>query len=114
MIDIKAQIAALWSEGPIPGRSRLKHVLLGTLSPEWASRHAVRVHSSNERLEQLGVQLEAVYYTQGRFDFVDIVDAPEPDALLTFSLWYVSQGYGRVESMPAFDVETLAGAAGKL
>ena len=67
-----------------------------------------------EKLAQLGVKLEAVYYTQGRYDFVDIVEATEPDALLTFSLWYISQGYGRVESMPAFDTETLAGAADKV
>ncbi len=45
---------------------------------------------------------------------MDVVDDPEPDALLTFSLWYVSQGYGRIESMPAFDAETLAGAADKV
>ena len=91
----------------------MKYVLLGTLSPAWASRSAVRVQSSKEKLEQLGIQLEAVYYTQGRYDFVDIVDAPEPDALLTFSFWYVSQGYGRIESMPAFDMDALAGAAEK-
>lgn len=92
----------------------MKYVLLGTLSSEWAARQGPRVQSSKEKLEQLGVTLEAVYYTQGRYDFVDIVEAPEPDALLTFSLWYVSQGYGRIESMPAFDVETLAAAADKV
>ncbi len=92
----------------------MKYVLLGTLSSEWAARHGPRVQSSKEKLEQLGVKLEAVYYTQGRYDFVDIVEAPEPDALLTFSLWYVSQGYGRIESMPVFDAETLAGAADKV
>ncbi len=92
----------------------MKYVLLGTLSPEWAARHGGRVQSSKEKLEQLGIKLEAVYYTQGRYDFVDVVEAPEPDALLTFSLWYVSQGYGRIESMPAFDAETLAGAAEKV
>ena len=92
----------------------MKYVLLGTLSSEWAARQEPRVQSSKEKLEQLGVTLEAVYYTQGRYDFVDIVEAPEPDALLTFSLWYVSQGYGRIESMPAFDVETLAAAADKV
>jgi len=92
----------------------MKYVLLGTLSSDWAARHGPRVQSSKEKLEQLGVKLEAVYYTQGRYDFVDIVETPEPDALLTFSLWYVSQGYGRIESMPAFDAETLAGAADKI
>ncbi len=42
----------------------MKYVLLGTLSSEWAARHGPRVQSSKEKLEQLGVKLEAVYYTQ--------------------------------------------------
>ena len=91
----------------------MKYILLGTLGPEWAARHGPRVESAKQKLQQLGIKLEAVYYTQGRHDFVDVVDAPEPDALLTFSLWYGSQGYGRVEAMPAFDMDTLAGAAEK-
>lgn len=92
----------------------MKYILLGTLSPDWAARHGKRVESAKDKLKQLGIGLEAVYYTQGRYDFVDVVDAPEPDALLTFSLWYVSQGFGRIESMPAFDMETLAQAAGQV
>ena len=56
----------------------------------------------------------SLFHIERRHDFVDVVDAPEPDALLTFSLWYVSQGYGRVEAMPAFDMDTLAGAAEKV
>ncbi len=92
----------------------MKYVLLGTLSTDWASKHKQRVGSAKAMLEQLGITLEAVYYTQGQFDFVDVVDTPEPEALLTFSVWYVSQGYGHVQSMPAFDSETLARAAGKV
>ena len=41
----------------------MKYVLLGTLSSEWAARQEPRVQSSKEKLEQLGVTLEAVYYT---------------------------------------------------
>ena len=89
----------------------MKYILLGTLSPEWAARHGTRVTSSKERLAQLSIALEAVYYTQGRYDFVDVVDAPEPEDLLTFTLWYVSQGYGRIETMPAFDLDALAGSS---
>jgi uncharacterized protein with GYD domain len=91
----------------------MKYILLGTLGPEWAARHGPRVESAKQKLQQLGIKLEAVYYTQGRHDFVDVVDAPEPDALLTFSLWYVSQGYGRVEAMPAFDMDTRSRAPPK-
>ena len=86
----------------------MKYVLLGTLSSDWIAKHGQRVQSAQAKLGELGITLEAVYYTQGQYDFVDIVDAPEPEALLTFSVWYVTQGYGRIQSMPAFDAETLA------
>ena len=91
----------------------MKYVLLGTLGTEWAAKHTQRVSSAKAMLEQLGITLEAQYYTQGQFDFVDVVDTPEPDLLLTFTVWYVTQGYGHIQSMPAFDSETLARAAEK-
>lgn len=89
----------------------MKYILLGTLGGEWVTRHEERVVSAEEKLRELGITLEAVYYTQGQYDFVDVVDTPEPERLLTFSVWYVSQGYGRILSMPAFDQQTLARAA---
>ncbi len=90
--------------------SAMKYILLGTLNPEWVARHGSRVESAKERLAQLGIALEAVYYTQVSYDFVDVVDAPEPEDLLTFTLWYVGQGYGRIETMPAFDLDGPAGS----
>ncbi|MFQ5776085.1 MAG: GYD domain-containing protein [Kiloniellaceae bacterium] len=91
----------------------MKYILLGTLSTDWAAKHGQRVESAKKKLAELGITLEAVYYTQGQFDFVDVVEAPDPEALLTFSIWYVTQGFGRIQSMPAFDADTLARAAGK-
>jgi uncharacterized protein with GYD domain len=96
------------------GRMSMKYVLLGTLSTDWAAKQGQRVESAKARLSQLGISLEAVYYTQGQYDFVDVVDVPEPEDLLTFSVWYVSQGYGHIQSMPAFDEDTLARAASKI
>lgn len=81
----------------------MKYVLLGSLGPEWAGRHVERVDQAKAKLNELGIKLEAVYYTQGDVDFVDIVDAPSADAMLAFSVWYVKQGYGRFRSLPAFD-----------
>jgi len=91
----------------------MKYVLLGTLSTDWAAKHGKRVESAKAKLQELGITLEAAYYTQGQYDFVDVVDTSDPEALLTFSVWYVSQGYGHVQSMPAFDSDTLARAASK-
>lgn len=85
----------------------MKYVLLGTLGADWIKQHGKRVETARSKLEQLGIKLEAVYYTQGKYDFVDIVDTPEPEALLTFSVWYAGQGYGHIQSMPAFDPATM-------
>lgn len=81
----------------------MKYVLLGTLGPEWASRQSDRVKKAKAKLDKLGIKLESVHYTQGKYDFVDVVDAPNPEAMLSFSIWYVSQGLGRIQSLPAFD-----------
>jgi uncharacterized protein with GYD domain len=88
----------------------MKYVLLGTLSPDWASKHAERVGKARAKLEKLGIKLEAVHYTQGYYDFVDIVDAPDPEAMLAFSVWYATQGLGRIQSMPAFDAKNFEAA----
>lgn len=84
----------------------MKYVLLGSLSPEWASKQSERVDKAKIKLDSLGIKIESVYYTQGYYDFVDIVDAPNPGAMLAFSVWYATQGLGKVQSMPAFDAKT--------
>jgi uncharacterized protein with GYD domain len=91
----------------------MKYVLLGTLDPAWATRHGERVDQAKAELDKLGIKLEAVYYTQGEVDFVDIVDAPSPEAMLAFSVWYVQQGYGRFRSLPAFDDAAMRSALKK-
>lgn len=91
----------------------MKYVLLGTLGPEWAARHAERTDQAKAKLSELNIQLEAVCYTQGDVDFVDIVDAPNPEAMLAFSVWYVKQGFGRFRSLPAFDDGAMRAALAK-
>ena len=83
----------------------MKYVLLGNLSPEWASKQSDRVGKAKGKLEKLGIRVESIHYTQGYYDFVDIVDAPTPEAMLAFSVWYSTQGLGRIQSMPAFEAK---------
>jgi uncharacterized protein with GYD domain len=89
----------------------MKYVLLGTLSSEWATRQAERTAKARAKLDQLGIRLESVHYTQGPFDFVDLVDAPSPEAMLAFSVWYAAQALGRIQSLPAFDAQSFETAA---
>src|SRR5216683_1829859 len=85
-------------------RRVMKYVLLGRLDAEWAGKQKERVKKAQAKLKELGI------YTQGPFDFVDVVDAPNPEAMLSFSVWYAAQGFGRIESLPAFDAPTFEAA----
>jgi uncharacterized protein with GYD domain len=84
----------------------MKYVLLGNLSPEWASKQSERVGKARAKLDKLGIKIESIHYTQGYYDFVDIVDAANPEAVLAFSVWYAANGLGRIQSMPAFEPKT--------
>jgi uncharacterized protein with GYD domain len=88
----------------------MKYVLLGNLSPEWAQKQSERVSKAKAKLDKLGIKLESVHYTQGHYDFVDIVDARYPEAVLAFSVWYSTHGLGRIQSMPAFEAKTFEAA----
>ncbi len=85
----------------------MKYVLLGTIDTAWVSRHAERTMQAKAKLQDLGVTLDAVYYTQGPYDFVDVIDSPDPGAALAFSVWYANQGYGRIQTLPAFDLDAM-------
>ncbi|HEX6841576.1 MAG TPA: GYD domain-containing protein [Stellaceae bacterium] len=88
----------------------MKYILLGKLEAEWAGKQKERVKKAQAKLKELGMTAQSIYYTQGRFDFVDVVEAPNPEAMLAFSVWYASQGLGRIQSLPAFDAETFEAA----
>ena len=82
----------------------MKYVLLGNLSADWATQQAARTKAAKVKLKALGIKIESVHYTQGYYDFVDVVDAPNPESMLAFSVWYAKQGFGRFQSMPAYDM----------
>jgi uncharacterized protein with GYD domain len=81
----------------------MKYVLLGSLNAETMTRQEKRTTTARTKMKELGIRLESVYYTQGPYDFVDVVDAPGSEAMLAFSVWYAQQGFGKIQSLPAFD-----------
>ncbi len=92
----------------------MKYVLLGQLGQQWIKQHERRVELVMQKFDELGITLDAVYYTQGSIDFIDVVDCPDAESILAFSMWYAGEGFGQVESLPAFDSETLVRAARKV
>jgi len=97
-------------DGTFLVEAAMKYILLGKLEAEWAGKQKERVKKAQAKLKELGMTAQSIYYTQGRFDFVDVVEAPNPEAMLAFSVWYASQGLGRIQSLPAFDAETFEAA----
>ncbi len=89
----------------------MRYVMLGRQSRDWLGRHEERKRLALARAGELGIEFHSIHYTQGAFDFVDIADAPSPEAMLKFSVWYAQQGFGSFQSLPAFDDEAMAAAA---
>ena len=55
----------------------MKYVLLGNLSPQWANKQSERVGKAKAKLDKLGIKIESIHYTQGYYDFVDVVDVSQ-------------------------------------
>jgi uncharacterized protein with GYD domain len=91
----------------------MKYVLLGKIDPQWI-RKSERFTKSKEKAEKLGITIETVHYTQGPYDFVDIVSAKDPQAVVAFSVWYAAQGYGSITTMPGFTPEEFSRAIEKV
>lgn len=89
----------------------MKYVLLGKQSGEWLGKHDERNRLARAKARKLGIKIQSVLYTQGAYDFVDTVDAPSPEAMLAFSVWYARQGFGSFQSLPAFDSKVMAEAS---
>ncbi|WDI32679.1 GYD domain-containing protein [Hyphococcus flavus] len=87
----------------------MKYVIIGKIGPRWGDDPARRVDQVHKKLDALKVKLETVYYTQGAYDFMEVVEA-EPEAMLALSLWYKTKGYGELTSMPAFSMEEVTNA----
>ena len=92
----------------------MKYVLLGNLNPEWATRQKERVAAATAKAKDLGIEIEAMHYIHGPYDYVTVIDAPDADAVVAFSLWYINEGYGRFQSSPAYGGADIERALSKL
>jgi len=87
----------------------MRYVLFGKVNPDWVDKDE-RVTRSKRKLEELGIKLEAVLYTQGAYDFVDVISTRDPTAALAFSAWYATKGFGEIASMPAYTTDEFSDA----
>jgi uncharacterized protein with GYD domain len=85
-------------------------VMLSTLTPEGVQtlkNNPQRIREVNKELEQLGAKVTAQWAVLGRFDFVNVVEAPDETTMAKVSLELGSRGTARYESLAAIPVDDL-------
>ena len=83
-------------------------VLLSTLTPEGVQtikNNPQRIKEVNKEIEQLGASVKAQWAVLGRFDFINVVEAPDEATMARVSLELGSRGTARYESLAAIPVD---------
>lgn len=71
-----------------------------------AKETANRAQQAGQLIERLGGKM-TVYWTQGRYDIVALLEAPDDETATTAMLATSSQGNVRTETMRAFTAEEM-------
>jgi uncharacterized protein with GYD domain len=88
-------------------------VMLTTLSPEGVQtikNNPNRIKEVNREIESLGATVKAQWATLGRFDFVNIVEAPDEKTMARVSMELGSRGTARYESLAAIEIDDFIAA----
>ena len=83
-------------------------VMLTQLSPEGVQtvkNNPNRIREVNKEIESLGALVKAQWATLGRFDFVNIVEAPDEATMARVSMELGSRGTARYESLSAIPID---------
>ncbi|HYF27319.1 MAG TPA: GYD domain-containing protein [Baekduia sp.] len=84
------------------------YIMLTTLTPEGVQtlkNNPARIREVNKELEQLGAEVKAQWACLGRFDFVNIIEAPDDAVMARVSTELGSRGTGRWETLPAIPID---------
>jgi len=87
-----------------------KYILLSTLTPEGQKTLKTkpeRIKEVNKEIEAYGVKVLEQYAVLGPYDFVNIVEAPDNDAVFKMSVELGSRGTIKMLSMPAVTIDQL-------
>jgi uncharacterized protein with GYD domain len=89
------------------------YVMLSTLTPEGVQTikgNPQRIREVNKEIEQLGATVKAQWAVLGRYDFVNIVDAPDEKTIARVSMELGSRGTAHYETLSAIPVDDFIAA----
>jgi uncharacterized protein with GYD domain len=84
------------------------YLMLAKLTPEGVQtikNNPSRIREVNREIEQLGATVTAQWATLGRFDFVNVVDAPDEQTIARVSLELGARGTVRYETLSAIPID---------
>jgi uncharacterized protein with GYD domain len=89
------------------------YIILTTLTPDGIQtikNNPTRIKEVNRELEQLGATVKAQWATLGRFDFVNVIEAPDEKTIARVSLELGSRGTGKYETLSAIPIDDFIGS----
>jgi len=84
------------------------YILLSSLTDEGAAtikKNPERIKEVNLELEKLGVKVLQQYAVLGKYDFVNIVEAPDNAAMAKVSVEMSSRGTIRIQTLSAIPID---------
>jgi uncharacterized protein with GYD domain len=84
------------------------YILLSTLTSEGRKtikERPERIKEVNKEIEAFGAKVLKQYAVLGRYDFVNIVEAPNNDAITRVSIELGARGTVHIMSMPAIPID---------
>ena len=84
------------------------YIMLTTLTPEGVQtvkNNPSRIREVNKEIEQLGASVKMQWSTLGRFDFINVIEAPDEATMARVSLELGSRGTAHFESLAAIPID---------
>ena len=84
------------------------YIMLSTLTDEGRKtikKHPERIEEVNREIENMGSKVLAQYAVLGEYDFVNILEAPNNEAIAKLSIELGSRGTVHIVTLPAIPVE---------
>lgn len=81
------------------------YVVLGTFTDQGmrnVKQTTQRADAARGAAKELGVNMREIYWTQGQYDLVTLVDAPDETSLSAFGLKLASAGNVKFQTLRAF------------
>jgi uncharacterized protein with GYD domain len=89
------------------------YIMLTTLNPDGVQtikNNPARIKEVNKEVEQLGATVKAQWATLGRFDFINVIEAPDEQTIARVSLELGSRGTGKYETLTAIPIDEFISA----